>query len=50
MDIIQTPLAGVLLLKPDVWGDNRGYFVETRQAERYAAVRLFADLHEVGVF
>jgi len=37
MDIIQTPLAGVLLLKPDVWGDNRGYFVETRQAERYSA-------------
>lgn len=35
MDIIKTCLDGVLLIKPQVWGDSRGYFVETWQQERY---------------
>ena len=36
MECEQTPLEGVLLLKPKIWGDKRGYFVETWQAKRYA--------------
>lgn len=36
MEIEQAPLAGVLLIKPKIWGDARGYFVETWQASRYA--------------
>lgn len=36
MEIEQAPLAGVMLIKPKVWGDARGYFVETWQASRYA--------------
>ena len=35
MDILQTPLCGVMLIKPKVWRDDRGYFVETWQQERY---------------
>ena len=37
------PLAGVMLIKPKVWGDSRGYFVETWQQERYAAAGIDAS-------
>ena len=40
MDVVVTPIVGVLLIKPKVWGDARGYFVETWQKERYAAARI----------
>ena len=36
MDIEKTPVDGVLLVKPKVWGDERGYFVETWQEKRYS--------------
>lgn len=36
MEVIQTAIEGVLLIKPKIWGDARGYFVETWQQERYA--------------
>jgi dTDP-4-dehydrorhamnose 3,5-epimerase len=35
MEIIETPLSGVLLIKPRVFGDARGFFLETWAAERY---------------
>lgn len=35
MDVEQTPIDGVLLIKPKVWRDARGYFVETWQQRRY---------------
>ncbi len=37
MEVICTPVAGMLLLKPKVFGDSRGMFVETWQKERYEA-------------
>lgn len=40
MEVEQTSIDGVLLIKPKIWGDARGYFVETWQQERYAAVGL----------
>lgn len=40
MDVEQTPLHGVLLIKPKIWGDARGYFVESWQRDRYAAVGI----------
>lgn len=40
MEIEQTPIAGVLLVKPKVWGDARGYFVETWQKARYEAAGI----------
>ena len=35
MEIVETPIAGVLLIKPQICGDVRGYFVETWQKKRY---------------
>lgn len=40
MEIESTPIEGVLLIKPKVWGDERGYFVETWQEERYRAAGI----------
>ena len=31
MEVVKTPIEGVLLIKPQVFGDERGYFVETWQ-------------------
>ncbi len=35
MEVLTTPVQGVLLVKPKVWGDSRGCFVETWQKRRY---------------
>lgn len=40
MEVVATPLAGVMLIKPQIWGDSRGYFVETWQHERYTAAGI----------
>ncbi len=36
MQIIESNLPGVLLIEPKVFGDHRGFFLETFQSERYA--------------
>lgn len=36
MNVIDTPLAGVKIIEPKVFGDHRGFFKETFSAERYA--------------
>ena len=36
MDIIQTALPGVVILKPKVFGDKRGFFMETFRAAQFA--------------
>jgi dTDP-4-dehydrorhamnose 3,5-epimerase len=35
MDVTQTGLAGLLLIEPCCFGDERGFFVESFQVERY---------------
>jgi dTDP-4-dehydrorhamnose 3,5-epimerase len=35
MKIIQTPLEGFLVIEPDVYKDDRGFFLETYQEDRY---------------
>lgn len=40
MKVTATALAGVLLVEPRVFGDARGWFVETWSAERYAAAGI----------
>ena len=35
MKVIETPLSGVLILEPRVFGDSRGFFIESFQVERY---------------
>ncbi len=37
MNIIRTQIAEVLIIEPKLFGDNRGFFCETYQADRYAA-------------
>ena len=40
MEVVQTGIKGVLLIKPSIWSDARGYFVETWQQERYAEIGI----------
>ena len=40
MDVIRTPLPGVLLLRPRVFADDRGYFLETYNASRFREMGL----------
>ena len=40
MKVIETPLAGVLRIEPRVFEDSRGFFLESFNAERFAAAGL----------
>ncbi|MCU0835323.1 MAG: dTDP-4-dehydrorhamnose 3,5-epimerase [Chromatiaceae bacterium] len=40
MRVIETELPGVLIVEPRVFGDERGFFLETWQRERYAAAGI----------
>lgn len=40
MEVMKTGLDGLLLIKPKVFGDERGYFVETWQMKRYEEVGI----------
>ena len=35
MEVIKTSLPGVVIIEPKVFGDERGFFLETFQADRY---------------
>jgi dTDP-4-dehydrorhamnose 3,5-epimerase len=37
MNIIETAIPGVLIIEPKIFGDARGFFLETFQAARYAS-------------
>jgi dTDP-4-dehydrorhamnose 3,5-epimerase len=45
MQVTSTEIPDVLIIEPKLHGDQRGFFVETFQAERYAA----AGIHRVFV-
>ena len=40
MNVTQTALSGVLILEPTVYGDERGFFVETYQEKRYQEIGI----------
>lgn len=40
MKVTETRLKGVLIIEPQVFGDERGFFKETFQAERYRQVGI----------
>ncbi|MGB2375144.1 MAG: dTDP-4-dehydrorhamnose 3,5-epimerase [Porticoccaceae bacterium] len=40
MNIIQTKLANCVIIEPKVYGDDRGFFLETFQAERYTTAGI----------
>jgi dTDP-4-dehydrorhamnose 3,5-epimerase len=42
MNIIKTAIPGVLIIEPKIFGDARGFFLETFQADRYAATGIAA--------
>lgn len=42
MNVIETPIEGLLIVEPQVFGDARGYFVETYNEARYAAAGITA--------
>ena len=42
MNILPTKLDGVVIIEPDVYGDARGYFLETYHAEKYRAAGIEA--------
>lgn len=44
MNVIETSIPGVLLFEPRVFGDARGYFMETYQQQRYADAGLDVKL------
>lgn len=43
MIVENTKLPGVLLIKPDIFGDSRGYFLESWNRRRYAEAGLDRD-------
>lgn len=43
MNVIDTEIEGVKIIEPQVFGDNRGWFVEQYNAERYKAAGITAD-------
>jgi dTDP-4-dehydrorhamnose 3,5-epimerase len=40
MKVIKTPLEGFLAIEPDIFKDDRGFFLETYQKERYQQVGI----------
>lgn len=40
MNILKTAIPEVLLIEPKVFGDSRGFFVETYQADRYGKIGI----------
>jgi dTDP-4-dehydrorhamnose 3,5-epimerase len=44
MKVITTAIPGALIIEPKVWGDERGFFLETYRGERYASLGIPASL------
>ncbi len=44
MKVIETAIPGVLILEPKVFGDDRGFFLETWQARRYEELGIPARM------
>jgi dTDP-4-dehydrorhamnose 3,5-epimerase len=42
MKFLATPIADVVLIEPQVFGDERGFFMETWQADKFAAAGIRA--------
>ena len=43
MNVIETDIAGVKIIEPDIFRDARGYFCETYNGERYRAAGITAE-------
>ena len=49
MKVRETPLPGVLMVEPEVFGDGRGLFFETYRAQRYAEAGIPASFVQDNV-
>lgn len=43
MNVIKTKLAGAIIIEPKVFGDHRGFFMETYQRDRYMEAGISLD-------
>lgn len=43
MEIIRTEIDGLLIIKPNVFGDSRGYFLESFQKQKYEEAGIALD-------
>lgn len=43
MNILETALPGVIIIEPKVFGDQRGFFMETWHQDRYKAIGIKED-------
>lgn len=43
MKVIKTKLDGVVIIEPDVFGDHRGYFMETYSKRKYEEIGISVD-------
>jgi dTDP-4-dehydrorhamnose 3,5-epimerase len=49
MELMETPIPGLLVIQPKVFGDERGYFLETYSAARYAQAGIPANFVQDNV-
>lgn len=49
MKVIETAMPGVLIIEPKVFGDNRGYFMESWQQQRYRDIGIASDFVQANV-
>ena len=49
MNVIKTAIPGVLIIEPKVFGDQRGYFMESWQKQRYRDIGIQADFVQSNV-
>ncbi|KAA3649100.1 MAG: dTDP-4-dehydrorhamnose 3,5-epimerase [Proteobacteria bacterium] len=49
MKVIETSLPGVLIIEPKVFGDERGYFMESWQQQRYRDIGIKSDFVQSNV-
>ncbi len=43
MNVIETEIEGVYIIQPKIFGDNRGFFMESFNKEKFEKVGLFYD-------
>ena len=49
MKVIETAIPGVLIIEPKVFGDERGYFMESWQHKRYRDIGITSDFVQSNV-
>ena len=44
MEVIDLPLSGLKLIKPDIYRDERGFFLETWNTQKYWEKKVYTDV------